>query len=220
MRPEIRATLVLPIATALVLAACSGSQSETTAAAEPQEERGDLPPGHPPLDQPGTTTMLPPPVTQPGSALIWTKPAEWTEEPPANPMRQAQYRVDGPGGDGQCVVYYFGAGQGGGPVANAERWADQFDQPDGGSSREVMQTAQIEAHGLPVLTVELTGTYKEGGMMMTGAPEQQRPGYMLLGAVVEGPDANWFFKFTGPEETVRANAERFRELIASVQGPA
>ena len=164
--------------------------------------------------------MLPAPVMGEGASLTWTMPTDWTAEPPANPMRQAQYRVSGPAGDGTCVVYYFGTGQGGGPQANAERWADQFDQPDGSSSREALRTEAIEVNGSPVLLVEVTGTYKEGGMMMTGGPETQNPGYMLKGAIVEGPDANWFFKLTGPEETIKANTDQFRALIDSVQSPS
>ena len=73
---------------------------------------------------------------------------------------------------------------------------------------------------MSMLLVEVSGTYKEGGMMMTGGPQQDFPDYMLKGAIVEGPDANWFFKFTGPEETVRANTEQFRALLDSIQGPA
>jgi len=163
---------------------------------------------------------LPAPVMGEGAALTWTMPASWSEEPPANPMRQAQYRVPGPDGDGTCVVYYFGTGQGGGPQANAERWADQFTQPDGSSSRDHLSTGAIEINGNPVLLVSVTGTYKEGGMMMTGGPETEHPGYALQGAIVEGPDANWFFKLTGPEATVKANADQFRALIDSVQAPS
>ena len=202
------------------LVACGGSQPETTNQTAEQTADAELPPGHPPMGQAAPGPSLPAPMMTEGASLAWSKPGTWSEEPPANAMRQAQYRVPGPAGDGLCVVYYFGAGQGGGPLANAERWADQFMQPDGGSSRDILATESIEVNGLPVLLVEVAGTYKEGGMMMTGGPEKTFPGYMLKGAIVEGPDANWFFKFTGPEETVRANADAFQALIDSVQGPA
>ena len=46
-------------------------------------------------------------------------------------MRHAQYRVPGGNGDGECIVFYFGPGEGGDPMSNARRWAGQFDQPDG-----------------------------------------------------------------------------------------
>ena len=204
-----------------LLAACGGSQPEAAPEQTAQMPEGaTMPPGHPPTAQVDPNAMLPTPVMSEGASLTWTMPADWIQEPPANVMRQAQYRVPGPAGDGQCVVYYFGAGQGGGPQANAERWADQFEQPDGRSSREVLVTSAAEANGMPALLVEVSGTYKEGGMMMTGGPETVNPGYMLKAAIIEGPDANWFFKFTGPEETVRANTEHFQSLIDSIQGPA
>jgi len=126
-------------------------------------------------------------------------------------MRKAQYRA----GDGAtCVVYYFGPGEGGDAQSNAARWADQFEQPDGRSSREVMLFERIEVAGLPVTLVEVTGTYKEG---MMGGQGSTNPGFMLLGAIAEGPDANWFFKFTGPESTVDRQKQAFRAMVDSLQ---
>jgi hypothetical protein len=132
---------------------------------------------------------------------------------PANRMRKAQYKV---GTDGECVVYYFGPGQGGDPASNAGRWADQFAQPDGSSSRDAMKTESLEVHGMSVLWVEVKGVY-QGSMAMGARPPAPKPGYMLLGAVAEGPDANWFFKFTGPESLVQDHADEFRALIESLQ---
>ena len=39
---------------------------------------------------------------------------------------------------------------------------------------------------------------------------------MLLGAIAEGPDANWFFKVTGPEVTVKANQGAFEKMLQSL----
>ncbi len=199
--------------------ACGNQQqtAEQQPAAVPTTD--ELPAGHPSVQQADPTSMMPTPVVTAGNVLTWTEPEGWLDEPPANAMRQSQYRVPGAAGDGECVVYYFGAGQGGGPMANAERWAGQFTQPDGSSSIEAMETEEIVTHELDTLLIKVTGTYSSGGMM-TGAPAQTLPGYKLLGAVVQGPDSNWFFKFTGPEATVDENAETFRALIDSVQPPA
>lgn len=220
MRSNKLAGVALSALLLTLLAACGGSQPEPADQAAQQPQSATLPPGHPPAGPVDPSAAMPTPVMSVGSALTWTMPAAWTNEPPSNVMRQAQYRVPGPAGDGQCVVYYFGAGQGGGPEANAQRWADQFEQPDGRSSREVLVTSQSETNGMPALLVEVTGTYREGGMMMTGGPETVNPDFMLKAAIVQGPDANWFFKFTGPEETVRANSEHFQALVDSIQGPA
>jgi hypothetical protein len=181
----------------------------------PQEA---LPEGHPPIGQTPPSGIVPPPAGSGAgaSALTWTVPEGWVAETPSSNLRKAQYRVSGSGGDGECVVFYFGPGQGGEPMANAIRWANQFTQPDGRSSEEAMRTEQIQVDGIPVMLIEVTGTYSGGGPMM-GGPAQEQPGHMLLGAVAQGPDANWFFKFTGPEATLTEQKEAFRGMVQSLK---
>ena len=41
----------------------------------------------------------------------------------------------------------------------------------------------------------------------------------LLGAIVEGPDSNWFFKCTGPSKTMQAHRKEFDALVESVRFP-
>jgi hypothetical protein len=152
---------------------------------------------------------------QGAAALAWTAPAGWISEPPSNSMRRAQYRVPGPGGDGECVVFYFGPGQGGDARSNAERWASQFVPAGGGDPIAAMRTRSLDVAGRSVLVVETEGTYQAGSMM--GGPVSEKPGYALLGAVAEGPDANWFFKLTGPKATVDAARAPFEEMVRSLR---
>jgi hypothetical protein len=174
-----------------------------------------LPEGHPPLDQAMGINPPPPGAGAGEAALHWDTPKSWVEEQPANAMRRAQYRVPGPGGDAQCAVFYFGPGQGGDPEANAQRWAQQFTQPDGGSSIDALKTERIDVHGIPVLLVRVSGTFQASPMMGgSGKPER---GWALLGAVVEGPDANWFFKLTGPQSTVTEADDGFMTMVRSVR---
>ncbi len=175
-----------------------------------------LPPGHPPISGRAGSVVPPSPGSGGGATgLAWRAPAGWIEEAPSSSMRKAQYRVPGPAGDGECVVFYFGPGQGGDAMANAKRWAGQFRQPDGRSSEEVMRTSRLEAGDVHVLLVEVSGIY-EGGMTMTDEPAEPKPGFMLLGAIAEGPDANWFFKLTGPEATVKAERPAFERMLRSL----
>jgi len=148
------------------------------------------------------------------AALLWTVPAGWMAEKPASSMRRAQYRVPGRGGDGECAVFYFGRGQGGDPMSNAVRWAEQFALADGQPAQRTMKTSEIEAGGLKIFMVEVAGTYK-GGMTMTAVPAAPKPGYRLLGAVAPGPDANWYFKFTGPDKTVNEQRDAFTSMVKS-----
>jgi len=201
-----------------LLAGCSGGSDDAPATAAPAPiqadtgrpadtlpipgQAGEVPPGHPPAGGSGR--------------LVWSVPRGWTEQPPSSNMRFAQYVVNGPGGLGECVVYYFGPNQGGDSMSNAQRWAGQFSQPDGRSSVDLMTMTEVDGTRVPVRVVEVTGTY-EGGMTTSQQPFEAKSGYMLLGGIADGPDAPWFFKFTGPEETVRAQKEAFLGMMTSIR---
>jgi hypothetical protein len=161
---------------------------------------------------------VPPPAPGSGTGpagLTWTAPKGWVVEPPSSSMRRAQYRIPGPAGAGECVVFYFGAGQGGDAETNAARWAEQFEQPDGSPSRKALKTKTLDVNGIRVTLAEITGTYRGG--MPGGPAAPTRPDYMLLGAIARGPDANWFFKATGPRPTMEANRAAFDAMVQSLK---
>lgn len=176
---------------------------------------GQLPPGHPPSTGPGTRPAVPAPPADTGQGLTWTVPSGWTKETPSSPMRRAQYRIAGPGGAGECVVFYFGPGQGGDAESNVARWAGQFRRPDGTPAGEALKTQRIKVGDIPVIVVEVTGIYVGG---MPGGPAgPERPNYMLLGAIAEGAEAGWFFRATGPRATLEAQRAAFDRMIRSIK---
>jgi hypothetical protein len=127
-------------------------------------------------------------------------------------MRAATYTVPAAKGDaepGECAVFYFGAGQGGGVDDNLKRWVGQFEGAHPAPSRPEA------VRGLKVTRIELEGTYLSGGM---SGPKVARPGYRLLGAIVESKEGNVFFKFTGPSKTVEAARKDFEALLQSLKG--
>lgn len=148
--------------------------------------------------------------------LIWDLPAGWTEVAPSSNIRLAQYTVPGSGGDGECVVFYFGPGQGGDPLANAQRWAGQFSQPDDSPSLDKMTMRELDGGALGLTLVEVTGTYN-GGMTMGPTSPTPEPGWMLLGGIAAGPDAPWFFKLTGPQATLEENKDAFVGMLHSIR---
>jgi hypothetical protein len=172
-----------------------------------------LPPGHPPTGESGKAPSVPAP--SPGQQLSWTLPAGWVEETPSSPMRRAQYRIPGPGGPAECAVFYFGPGQGGDAKANAARWAAQFHRPDGGPVGDAVKTREAKVGDIPVVLVEVVGTYVGG--MGGSPPGPERPNYMLLGAIAQGPDANWFIRATGPRATLEAQRAAFEDMIRSLK---
>jgi hypothetical protein len=147
--------------------------------------------------------------------LTWKLPAGWTEEAPSSSMRRAQYRIPGSAGAAECVVFYFGPGQGGDAKANAARWASQFHRADGAPVGDALKTRDTKVGDILVLLVEVTGTYAGG--MGSGPAGPERPNYMLLGAIAQGPDANWFFRATGPRATLEAQRAAFDGLVQSIR---
>jgi hypothetical protein len=192
------------------LAGCAGD----TAAPAPEVETS------PPPSREAQT--LPIPLVGGGSStnrhgpLVWDLPAGWTEVAPSSNMRLAQYTVPGTGGDGECVVFYFGPGQGGDPLANAQRWAGQFSQPDEINSLDRMTMLELGGGALELTLVEVTGTYN-GGMTMGPEPATPEPGWMLLGGIATGPDAPWFYKLTGPQATLEENKDAFVDMLRSIR---
>lgn len=146
-------------------------------------------------------------------------PSGWVEQTPRSRMRRAQFalpRESGDSEDGELTVFYFGMGQGGSTDANISRWIGQVGQPDGSSSRDKAKIRQGQVSGFRMTEVDVSGTLKASNM--PGAPQRPaRPGYRLLGAVLEGPQGPWFFKLVGPEKTISRWAESFRQFIASAK---
>ena len=228
---NMRSGLACALLCAALLAACgSGSDSAEIGPEDPEanagggpagQQAGELPAGHPPLSAapPSADSLIapPPPGTGTGeTGLVWDAPADWISETPSSSMRRAQYQVPGPGGDGELVIFYFGPGQGGDAMSNAVRWANQFAQPDGQASADVMKNEEIRVGDVPVLLTEVTGTYS-GGMTMMGGQSANLENHMLLGAIAQGGDANWFFKLTGPAATLEPQRDAFRGMIESLR---
>jgi hypothetical protein len=148
--------------------------------------------------------------------VSWTTPSRWKTNPGTG-MRAATYIIPAAAGDGdgaECAVF---KNIGGGVAANIKRWIDQFEQTDGSSSDSKAKQNKETINGLNVSTVDLTGTFKGGGMAMAGQPTAKKPGYRLLGAIVETPQGEIFFKLTGPEKTVAAAQPEFQSLLKSIK---
>jgi len=176
---------------------------------------GDAPPlvpSHGPI----VDVQAPPQADSAG--LAWKAPATWKPTPPTNQMRKAQYALPAAAGDapeGECVVFYFGPGQGGDVKANVDRWRTMFTTADG--SPGPSKVGEVKVAGRTITRVEATGTYTATSMGPGSAPPPPKTDWMMLGAVVPGADANWFFRCTGPKKTIEAERGNFDALLASIR---
>lgn len=185
-------------------------------APQPATNADGLPAGHPPIPSGKTPPKqgLPP--------LDYKAPEGWQEHPPSRAFRAAEFtipRAEGDAEDGQLIVYYFGPGQGGGIEDNLARWRSMFSTADGQPvADDAASHENFEANGLAVTTIDVQGRYAD----MMSRPNQSGPTtehYRLLGAIVETPDGNWFFKGVGPANTMSANRDGFMEMLKAIRRP-
>ena len=80
------------------------------------------------------------------------------------------------------------------------------------SVHSTMKVEEVGGAAVPMSLVEVRGTY-DGGMSGAGP----MPGAMLLGGIAEGPDAPWFFKLVGPEDTIESHRDAFVAMLESVR---
>ena len=146
--------------------------------------------------------------------LRWTDPSRWHRRPPSNGMRAAEYVVPRTGADeadGEVSVITFGAGQGGSLDDNVARWVKQFGPLSGAPTRTTRT-----ANGMAITRVELAGTYHPM-QMPGGGGGGAAPASRLVGAIVEAPSGEWFFKMTGPDATVKTATPEFDAMIDSLR---
>ncbi len=145
------------------------------------------------------------------AGLAFSTPKDFVSQKPASRMRKAQFQVGDGAVAGEIVFFYFGAGGAGGVDANVKRWFGQFKEP---LEAIAPKTEKSKAGEVPVTFVSAQGTYLSGPPR---GPSVAKPGYALLGAIVEGKQGAIFVKFTGPKATVAANAEAFRKMITGAK---
>lgn len=150
------------------------------------------------------------------AGVSWTVPSGW-ESGPERPMRAATYFIGEGANRGDCAVFFFGPGQGGSVEDNITRWIGQFNQPDGSDPKDKAAINKETIDGMAVTIIDMSGTYTASmGGPMSGQKED-RPGYRMLGAIIEAPQGPVFFKLTGPEAVVTAAEENFNAMVHSIQ---
>ncbi len=70
--------------------------------------------------------------------------------------------------------------------------------------------------GLAISQVVIFGTYNQV-VSLPGIPPVPKANYGLLGAVIENPQGNIYWRFTGPEPLITANLPLFNKVIDSVK---
>lgn len=137
----------------------------------------------------------------------------WVEKPSSSSMRAGEltykFAKEQKLENVHAVFYYFGQGQGGDTGDNIKRWLGQFQ----GTPKSESEVVEINGNKVTFLTA--SGTYMESSGGPFSGKKTARPGYILLGAVVESSQGNVFVKLFGPATSVEEVKAPFRELVRS-----
>jgi hypothetical protein len=206
--------LPIPLPSLLFWCAFLGASSLLGCRKTPEPSASDA--GSPLTPSPNKTETPQPMLSAlPPVEITWVDPPGLKRVPPKSPMRKASYevpRAKGDADDGELAVFYFGPGEGGSIEANVDRWVKQFSGVDPGD----VKRADREANGLREHTVEIVRGTFDAGQMSIAAPGQKKD-YALEGAIVEAPSGAYFFKMTGPANTIAAARPAFLQLLDSVR---
>jgi len=129
----------------------------------------------------------------------WQVPSGWKAAGP-KPMRLASFDIPDAAGNGDVSISKLN-GDGGGLLANVNRWRGQVGlAPLEASALEANSTALTTAGGDRGTWVELKGADKT-----------------ILGAIVARDGVSWFFKMTAPVSVAAQNREAFEKFVRSVR---
>jgi hypothetical protein len=144
----------------------------------------------------------------PAKRMEWDDPKQW-KKIPANGMRYMSYQIPPAPGDKEIAelnVFVLG----GDIESNIQRWIDEFSNFD---PRTLLRSDRV-VNDMTQAVVEIPKGKFSGGMSDDPASDN----FGLLGAIVVTPEnKTYFFKLTGPSQTVAAAREPFYQLLDSVR---
>ncbi len=138
---------------------------------------------------------------------IWTVPSGWQAMPPSQ-FLLAQYLVQD--GDARAEVNVSElAGEGGGLLANLNRWRGQLGLPPIAQEDDFSKMVDsVVVPGGQGELVDMTGTNSK-----TGQPSR------LIGVVLPQAGQTWFYKLMGDPKLVAAQKDAFIKFIQSARYP-
>jgi hypothetical protein len=149
--------------------------------------------------------------TFPAGEFTFTRPVKWEWVETTSQMRKAQLKVTDAASNASAdvVFYYFGTGGAGGVEANVDRWLGQFAEPRDQINAKIEHSTVGKTK---VTYVQAEGTYKSG---MPGGAVTPKPGYALVGAILESDQGNVYVRMTGPKEYAKSLVADFKKMVES-----
>ena len=137
----------------------------------------------------------------------WQVPAGWVEQPRPQ-MLNAKFVVAGEGGAKADINVSVLEGDGGGLLANINRWRQQQLGLGAWMDPDVQNATRIDAVSGKAVLVDFSGTD-----VRTRRPAR------LIGAIVPVSGQTWFYKLMGDESVVEQEKDSFIKFVSSAKHP-
>ncbi len=167
----------------------------------------ELPPSHPPIGGASMATQTAPPAASAQDKPSWQAPADW-KEVPGGQFLVAKFLVSGAGEAQAAVNVSMSAGDGGGLLANLNRWRGQLGLAPVAEADLTKQVQALDLPGTKAVLAEIAGTDPKTGQKTH-----------LLAAIVPQAQQTWFYKLMGNEQLVEQQKDAFTQFVKSVKYP-
>jgi hypothetical protein len=150
-------------------------------------------------------------------------PDSWQPQTPETGARAGQWLVpprdtgaasDSPAEGVEVVAFFFGPNVGGTVQENIDGWSASVTTPDGHPATAAPAKRTVSGHA--ITEVLLTGTYAKSNPE-PGLPPTPKPGYALIGVVIENPAGTIYWRATGPSSQVALLAPALDRMIDGLQ---
>lgn len=137
--------------------------------------------------------------------ITWEKPGHWqVDDVNSSSVVWAAFKIDGPGGQARVTVTAL-VGDGGGALANLNRWRQQVGLSPV-SRIEDQPATHLDVAGKPATLFDLAAPGKGSA-----------GGARILVAVLPRPGRSWFIKLTGPDHVVEDQKQVLTRFVESIQ---
>jgi hypothetical protein len=135
----------------------------------------------------------------------WDVPVNWREQP-GSPVALASFQVSDEAGEKADITVTRLAGEGGGALANVNRWRWQIGLPPVSEAELGRIAKTLDIGGSKAMLVDLTGTDARTGRRAR-----------LIAASVVREGSTWFYKLIGDEKLVARERESFMKFLQTVR---
>lgn len=162
---------------------------------------GAMPEGHPPAGGDAAPKVVAQSPSESSAKPQWSVPAGWQEVPPGQ-MQMAKFAVSGEGSSKGEVSVAVIPGDGGGVLANVNRWRRQLGLGPVAESDLPKQTSTVTVGGIQALVLDVTSEDKQRRMVAISVPRE---------------GSTWFYKLMGDEGLVGTQKDKLVQFVQSTK---